>query len=280
MIGDSAYNNLKSIFIDYQSLSGYSISSTRFLQNIFKAHHTMEKQLNVLVTGASRGIGRSICERLISDGYTVTGIARTRPADWPAAMPFYTVDLADRDAIRKAMAEITAQSTYYGLVNNVGYVPAGRLEDVDTTELYKAVALNLEVNILCAQVLLPGMRALGHGRIINIGSRAGLGKPARTLYSTTKAGITGMTRTWALELAADGITVNAIAPGPIATEFFQEVNDAQSQATKQLLAGIPVGRIGQPDDVAHAVAYFMDERCGFVTGQTHYVCGGITIGAA
>jgi NAD(P)-dependent dehydrogenase (short-subunit alcohol dehydrogenase family) len=240
----------------------------------------MEDQLKVLVTGASRGIGRSICQRLIQDGYAVTGIARTRPADWPEAMPFHTVDLAERDAIKRAMADITAQDRYYGLVNNVGYVPTGRLEDVDTTELQKAVALNLEVNILCAQALLPGMRALGCGRIVNIGSRAALGKPARTLYSTTKAGIIGMTRTWALELAPDQITVNAIAPGPIATEFFQGVNNEQDQATQKLLAGIPIGRIGQPEDVAHAVAYFMDKRCGFVTGQTHYVCGGITIGAA
>lgn len=240
----------------------------------------MENQLNVLVTGASRGIGRSICKRLVDDGYIVTGIARTRPDDWPDAMPFHTIDLEARDAVKQTLAEIVARTPYYGLVNNVGVVPTGRLEDVDTTELYRAVALNLEVNILCAQALLPGMRSLGQGRIINIGSRAALGKPARTLYSTTKAGVTGMTRTWALELAADGITVNAIAPGPIATEFFQEVNNAQNHDTQKLLAGIPVNRIGQPEDVAHAVAYFMDKRCGFVTGQTHYVCGGITIGAA
>lgn len=240
----------------------------------------MDNKRNVLVTGASRGIGRSICERLTSDGYSVTGIARTRPSDWPDESPFYTLDLTERNAVKATLAEITAQGLYYGLVNNVGFVPTGRLEDVDTMDLYKAVALNLEVNILCAQALLPGMRALGEGRIVNIGSRAALGKAERTIYSTTKAGISGMTRTWALELAADQITVNAIAPGPVATEFFQDANDSQNETTQKLLASIPVRRIGQPEDVAHAVAYFMDSRCGFVTGQTHYVCGGITIGAA
>ncbi|MNV98963.1 3-oxoacyl-[acyl-carrier-protein] reductase FabG [compost metagenome] len=90
----------------------------------------------------------------------------------------------------------------------------------------------------------------------------------------------GMTRTWALELAAQGVTVNAIAPGPIATDFFASVNDADDTRTQSLLAGIPLGRAGRPEEVAHAAAYFMDERCGFVTGQTHYVCGGLTIGAA
>ena len=240
----------------------------------------MEQQAKVLVTGASRGIGRSICERLAADGYAVTGIARTRPADWPDDRPFYTVDLAERDAVKQVLAQIAADGPYYGLVNNVGFVPTGRLEDVDVADLHMAVALNLEVNILCAQALLPGMRELGRGRIVNIGSRAALGKRERTLYSTTKAGVIGMTRTWALELASDGITVNAISPGPIGTEFFNAANDAQSEATRKLLEGIPVGRIGKPEDVAHAVAYFMDERCGFVTGQTHYVCGGITIGAA
>ncbi len=240
----------------------------------------MQEKLKVLVTGASRGIGRNICDRLDADGYEVVGIARTRPNDWPDHLAFYSADLSDRDIVISTLARAAEGGPFYGLVNNVGFVPTGTLEQVDTGEIQRAVALNVEVNILCAQALLPGMRSLGQGRIINISSRAALGKQGRTLYSMTKAGVIGMTRTWALELAADGITANAIAPGPIATEFFQQANDAQSASTRKLLEGIPVGRIGQPQDVAHAVAYFIDPRCGFVTGQTHYVCGGITIGAA
>ena len=83
-----------------------------------------------------------------------------------------------------------------------------------------------------------------------------------------------------MELVRQGVTVNAIAPGPIETEFFAQVNQASDERTQALLAGIPLGRMGRPEEVAHAVAYFLDERCGFVTGQTHFVCGGITIGAA
>ena len=240
----------------------------------------MNNTLNVLVTGASKGIGRAICDRLSADGYNVTGLARTRPADWPEHLPFHCIDLTERAAVKDLLHTLCSTTHFYGLVNNVGFVPTGKLEDVNSDDLHKAVALNLDINILCAQAVLPGMRTLGTGRIVNIGSRAGLGKTGRTLYSMTKAGVIGLTRTWALELAEQGITVNTVAPGPIATEFFAGANDHNDEATRKLLAGIPVGRIGQPADVAHAVSYFLDTRCGFVTGQTHYVCGGITIGAA
>lgn len=234
----------------------------------------------VLVTGASKGIGRAICERLLADGYAVTGIARSKPTDWPQQAAFEQVDLSDRARLSEVMGKLAKDSAYYGLVNNVGIVPAGDIDNVNMADLQAAVQLNIEVAIACTQALLSGMRTLGAGRIVNISSRAALGKPNRTIYSLTKAGMIGMTRTWALELAAEGITVNAIAPGPIATEFFNSVNDADDAATRKLLAAIPVGHIGKPQDVAHAVAYFIDERCSFVTGQTHYVCGGVTIGAA
>ncbi len=240
----------------------------------------MKHTLKVLVTGASRGIGRSICERLDTEGYELVGIARSRPADWPKHITFHEADLSDHEAVKETLVRLVQTGPFYGLVNNVGFVPTGTLESVDALDLQRSVALNIEVSILCAQAVLPGMRSLGQGRIVNISSRAALGKHGRTLYSMAKAGLIGMTRTWALELAADGITVNAIAPGPIATDFFQSANNENANSTRKLLAGIPVGRVGQPQDVAHAAAYFIDPRCSFVTGQTHYVCGGITIGAA
>lgn len=233
----------------------------------------------VLVTGASKGIGRAICERLRDDGYSVVGVARTRPADLPADVAFHTVDLADSQAVQ-AFLDDTVNTPFYGLVNNVGMVPIANLEDVRMEDLHRAVQLNVEVAIRFTQHLAPAMKAARQGRVINIASRAALGKPGRTVYSMTKAGLIGMTRTWALELAAFGVTVNAVAPGPIATEFFAGVNDPNDARTQALLAGIPVGRMGRPEEVAHSIAYFLDERCGFVTGQTHLVCGGVSIGAA
>jgi len=234
----------------------------------------------VLVTGASKGIGKAICERLVEDGYSVVGVARNAPTKLPIGMDFYSVDLSNSEDVSQFLSSPVMQQTFHGLVNNVGIVPVGKLEDVDIGWLYKAIQLNVEVAIRFAQSVLPNMRKSQFGRILNISSRAALGKESRTVYSMTKAGLIGMTRTWALELADQGITVNAIAPGPIGTEFFSSVNDANDASTQDLLAGVPVGRLGLPEEVAHAAAYFLDKRCGFVTGQTHFVCGGLTIGAA
>ncbi len=110
-------------------------------------------------------------------------------------------------------------------------------------------------------------------------SRGALGLATRTAYAATKAGMIGMARTWALELAADGITVNVVAPGPIAgTEMFHDVVPKGSEREKALAAAIPVKRLGQPGDVARAVMFFCDRDNSFVTGQTLYVCGGASLG--
>ena len=114
-------------------------------------------------------------------------------------------------------------------------------------------------------------------RMLN-SSRAALGKELRTVYAATKAGLLGMTRTWALELAPYGVTVNAIGPGPIATELFLSGNPPDSPKTKKILESIPLKRMGEPDDIAHAVASLLDDRAGFITGQVLYVCGGLTVG--
>ena len=122
------------------------------------------------------------------------------------------------------------------------------------------------------------MKEAEFGRIVFNSSRAAMGVPTRTAYSFTKAGIHGMARTWALELAAYGITVNCVAPGPILTDNFWDIVDKGSEREQKLAASLPVKRLGTPADVSNALLFFCAPDNGFVTGQTLYVCGGASIG--
>ncbi|MSP88162.1 MAG: SDR family oxidoreductase [Alphaproteobacteria bacterium] len=234
-----------------------------------------------LVTGASRGIGQAIARKLAADGLTIVNldIAAPEPGT-PEAVHFTAVDLADRAATAAALAQITAAHDITRLVNNAGIVQAADLAGTTLEDLDRTVQVNLRAALQCAQAVLPAMRRARFGRIVNIASRVVLGKTLRTAYAATKAGIAGFTRTWALELGRDGITVNTIGPGPIATDMFTRGNPPDSPRTQAILDAIPVGRMGTPDDVAHAVAFFLDARSSFVTGQMLYVCGGLSAGKA
>ena len=192
---------------------------------------------------------------------------------------FVAVDLADTEATARALEQALAGRTVTRLVNNVGAVRPALLEDATLDDFDYLMALNVRSAIQCTKALAPGMRAAGFGRIVNVSSRSVRGKELRTNYAATKAALIGLTRTWALELGADGITVNCICPGPTATELYVEANPPDSPRTKAALAAIPAGRIGTPEDMAHAIAFFLDERSSFVTGQAIMVCGGSSLGA-
>jgi 3-oxoacyl-[acyl-carrier protein] reductase len=150
---------------------------------------------------------------------------------------------------------------------------------VKTKDLHELTQLHLGAALLLVQATLPTMQANTFGRIILISSRGALGLQTRSAYSATKAGMIGMGRTWALELAPHGITVNMIAPGPIGgTDMFHEVMPAGSAREAALAKAIPVGRLGRPEDVANAVMFFAAREASFVTGQVLYVCGGASVG--
>jgi NAD(P)-dependent dehydrogenase (short-subunit alcohol dehydrogenase family) len=165
------------------------------------------------------------------------------------------------------------------VVHNAGIIRPNLIEQATVDDIAALSQLHLGAALTLVQAALPGMKQRQFGRIILIASRAALGAATRTAYSATKSGMFGMARTWALETAAHGITVNVVAPGPVETDMFHEVIPQGSPKVDQLARSIPVGRIGRPDDVARAVMFFAAKDSDFITGQALYVCGGASIGS-
>ena len=229
-----------------------------------------------LVTGASRNIGRAIAERLEADGYSILMLDRIEPED-PSLGEFRQVDLSDPDATAEALDWAVGGRTVTRLVNCAGVVRMEPLEEVGLDGFDELMAINVRPCIRTMQALAPGMKSAGFGRVVNIASRAALGHVHQTVYSATKAALVGLTKTWAIELARHGITCNAVGPGPVDTDLFRSVYPEGSEKRTRYLARIPVGRVGNPHDVAHAVSYFLDARTSFVTGQVLFVCGGLTV---
>ncbi len=233
-----------------------------------------------IVTGGSTGIGAAICRRLLNAGRKVINLSR-RPldADHPN-LDNIALDLSDREATREVAARVAGEHRITGLVHNAGLIRPNLLEHVDLDDLDYLTEVHIGAGITLAQAVLPGMKAAGFGRIVLITSRAALGLQTRTSYTATKAGMMGMARTWALELGPHGITVNTVAPGPIAdTEMFENAIPGDSPKIAELAASIPVRRLGRSEDVAAAVAFLAGPEAGFITGQTLMVCGGASLGS-
>ncbi len=232
-----------------------------------------------LVTGTSTGIGLKICEHLLARGMTVLALSRRpTPIEHPRLIRV-EVDLTDRQATQAVAAHLAQRHAVSTFVHNAGVIRPALLAEVKLDDLDDLTELHLGSAIAIAQAVRPGMRGRGFGRIVMISSRGALGLATRSAYAATKAGMIGLARTWALELAPEGITVNVVAPGPIrGTEMFHAVVPADSERERRLAAAIPVQRLGTPEDVARAVDFFVDPGAGFVTGQVLYVCGGASVG--
>lgn len=224
----------------------------------------------VLITGGMSGIGKAIVGECLRSGYEPVIIDRLEGG--------IIADLSSSLETSIALEQALRGGPITRLVNNVGIVVPNNIENQTLDELNKAWELNIRVSLQCLQALLPGMKEAKFGRVVNISSRAALGKEYRTAYASTKAGLIGMTKVWALELAKHGITINAVAPGPIQTELFDKANPLNSPQTQKILEDIPVKRLGKPKDISRAVDFFLNKSNGFLTGQVLYVCGGMTIG--
>lgn len=232
-----------------------------------------------LVTGASKGIGRALSNRLAADGHQVIGLARG--ADDPSFPgTLVSVDLTDRDATASVLKGLVERYAFDGVINNAGFVRLAGVEAVDLDDLEASFRHNLISAVQTVQALLPGMRDRGWGRIVNLSSLVVLGVANRTAYAAAKAAMMSFTRTWALELAQTGITVNAVAPGPTETELFRQNTPVGSEAEQRFLSLVPMNRFGKPEELASAVAFLLSEDAGFITGQTLFVDGGASVGKA
>lgn len=232
-----------------------------------------------LVTGGTRGIGAGISIALKKAGYEVAAnynrdsqTAEQFHAE--TGIPVFSWDVSNYEACEKGVAEVCEKmgGSIDVLVNNAGITKDSMLHKMDVLAWEKVISTNLNSVFYMTKLVIPAMREKNFGRIINISSVNGLkGQVGQTNYSAAKAGIIGFTKALALESASKGITVNAIAPGYIATDMTNAIRD---DIKEKITATIPMKRFGNVEEISNAVLFLADEKASFVTGVTLSVNGG------
>ncbi|WP_421743608.1 3-oxoacyl-ACP reductase FabG [Cellulomonas sp.] len=241
-----------------------------------------------LVTGAARGIGAATALRLAADGYQVA-VLDLREEDCAATVDAVTAaggravavgaDVGDTDAAAAAVARVADElGGPTVLVNNAGILRDNLLFKMSEADWDSVISVHLRGAFLMSREVQKHQVAAGWGRIVNLSSTSALGNRGQANYATAKSGLQGFTKTLAIELGRFGVTVNSVAPGFIATDMLRQTAERLGITFEQFLEGaakeIPVGRVGQPEDIANAVSFFCSEAASFVNGQVLYVAGG------
>jgi len=242
---------------------------------------SIENQIAV-VTGGSRGIGKAIAQQLLVDGYFVVATATSESG--ANAIQEYLgengkaleLNLASSESCEVFCQAVNDLGAVSVLVNNAGITKDGLLVRMKEADWSDVLETNLSGVFRVSKGLLKAMMKKRHGRIINISSVVGtMGNPGQANYCASKAGLEGFTRSLAYELGSRGITVNAVAPGMIATDMTHELTDEQKQA---MMANIPLGRYGEGSEVAKTVSFLASDGAAYITGQTISVNGGLNMG--
>ncbi|UOQ50711.1 SDR family oxidoreductase [Hymenobacter cellulosivorans] len=240
-----------------------------------------------LVTGAAQGIGAGIAQRLAADGCLVIVLDQTAQAGHRTVAAIEQAggqalavgaDVANEQAVAEAVEHITSEVGAPAIVvNNAGFARDGPLAAISVQDWDEVIAVHLRGSFLLTKACLPGMKAAGWGRIVNISSISAQGHRDRANYCAAKAGMHGFIKSLAVELGPYGITANVVAPGLVVTAMTEATARRKGLTLEahlhQAIQQIPVNRAGTPADVAHAVAFFASEAAGFITGQVLFVAG-------
>lgn len=240
-----------------------------------------------IVTGGTRGIGAGVSELLAAKGSHVVAVyagnhdaaraLRERVSDAGGSVSVHSGDVGDRDFCRGLVAQVVAEHGRVDhLVNNAGLLIENSARQMTVDEWDQALRINLSGPWHLAQAVLEPMEQQGYGRIVNVGSvTAAMGTPTQIGYGAAKAGLHGMTRSLARAVARKGITVNLVVPGVFETDMTNAMSPRAQTAIRNM---IPVGRRGEPAELAHAVAFLLDEQAGYITGSVVTVDGGLSMG--
>ena len=240
-----------------------------------------------LVTGGARGLGKTMATALAEAGADIALTGRSLDACRAAAKEIagatgrtvhaFAGDVTVAADVERVHQEVVAACGDVDiLINNAGTNIRGTLDQLSEADWDNVIDTNLKGPFLCTKAFAPGMIKKGWGRVVNLASILSvIGLPGRTPYASSKAGVLGLTRVWALEWAGKGVTCNAICPGPFATDMNKQLlNDPQ--AYQQFVANIPMGRWGEPHEIANAAVFLASEASSFVTGTSLFIDGGWT----